>query len=138
MLVLGDVIILLLKKVSLWMCFFSHPCIYFVLTLGKSKFFCVFCSLLLKVKLCYTALFGSFFFLWDVEGNSLETNISNLSCIASNLPAVAVHIQVFHRPKCCQLNNCFCLTYFQSFAHENPLIFIILGLLGHEFSVCVF
>lgn len=78
------------------------------------------------------------FFLWDEEGNSPETNISNLSCIASNLPAIAVYIPVVHRQKCCQLNNCFCLTYFQSFARENPLIFISLGLLGHEFSVCVF
>lgn len=54
--------------------FFSHPCIYLVLTLGKSEFFCVFCSLLLKVKLCYAALFGSFFFFFMGCGRKFTGN----------------------------------------------------------------
>lgn len=84
----------------------------------------------------WLGFFLPLFFLWEEKRFARNISISNLPRTAYVLPAT-VCIPVVHRQKSCQLNNHFCLTNFQSFTYENPLIFINFGFLGHEFRVRV-
>lgn len=109
---------------------------FFWLQVGFSRF----CSLFLKFlwNFVWFAFFSPlYFFPWEEERFSRNINISSLSHTASVLPATEVCIPVVHRQKCCQSNNHFCLTNFQSFTYENSLIFINFRFLGHDFRVCV-